>query len=851
MTNTAAYTPLECLLLFQSLVAFGTEDQDFQRISDLLTTNPIVKDGDTYDAQRLTTESLRQLYLQLLRDELQAAEQESEDGSQSKKRKLQSPPLPTIKDAQQYREKLPQLVDRLYARYRDYMIKAIHEDEQRYKAVQQEIGEIERGEWDDRILKEEKAKTNGNGSPIEARPNTNGNVLQPSPEARPAAPLIPTKETPTQNPPPSPPTEARQEGLAISDVLNNSQEQSAAQRVPDQPRPPQGFPPPPKTGSNGPHGPSPLQTQQPSNWKWEPPYGPPPQQQPPYQTGLYPQYPPQYPQQFQPPRGSFSSPHGLPPPPHHVPSSPLSAQHPHPILLPPPNGIHRPPSSPGMPLDALADLAGQQYRAPSGSPMMQQPSAGSPMMQQPPTGYPPPFSSHQRPPSSSGPPQFQQPPYMQPYPPQPQQYQYPPNQRPPFTPQPAALIQTENRQYSSPYQLNQGPRPPVQMGTPGPRPSIPHTPMSRFVPPFTTGSGTKWTQTPSASTPRTQREIDAPEMEPISPILRPAKVESAKKATKKQAPKPEPKGKAPRRGVQRGRAGSTASSVVAQSHRSHSVMSHADELSLDSEIPNRHVKQEVATPIGVEDAGDTTADELPRPPTRLGATKRKRDSSIPRESRPPSAPPSHVLWTRAFPKISASALEAISGHKNASTFAAPVKERDAPGYKSLILRPQDLKSIRSAITAGHRAATAAAPVDMNPSATSTWLPISEDIIPPKGIINYAQFEKELMRMFANAVMFNADPDRGLGRRWHGIGKDRGDNVGYEIDEDGVVKDTRAMFADVEKIISSLRSAERRSEEMRESSMARGNVDEDEVDELAADDDSHVGNTGTVKRRRKA
>lgn len=280
-------------------------------------------------------------------------------------------------------------------------------------------------------------------------------------------------------------------------------------------------------------------------------------------------------------------------------------------------------------------------------------------------------------------------------------------------------------------------------------------------------------------------------------------------------------------------------------------MSHADELSLDNEISNRHVKQEVATPIGVDDAGDTTADELPRPPTRSGITKRKRDSSIPRESRPPSAPPSHVLWTRAFPKISASALEAISGHKNASTFAAPVKERDAPGYKSLILRPQDLKSIRSAITAGHRAATAAAPADMNPSATSVWLPISEDIIPPKGIINYAQFEKELMRMFANAVMFNADPDRGLSTRWHGIGKGRGDNVGYDIDEDGVVKDTRAMFADVEKIISNLRSAERRSEEMRESSMVRGNVDEDEVDELAADEDTHVGNMGTVKRRKKA
>lgn len=188
-----------------------------------------------------------------------------------------------------------------------------------------------------------------------------------------------------------------------------------------------------------------------------------------------------------------------------------------------------------------------------------------------------------------------------------------------------------------------------------------------------------------------------------------------KSGAKKQTPKTDPKGKAPRRAVQRGRAGSTASSAIARSYRSQSVISQADELSLDNDLHTRHVKQEVATPVGMED-GDTTADELPRRLSRAGPTprhsnKRKRVSSMPVESRLSSAPPSHVLWTRAFPKISASALESIAGHKNASTFAAPVKERDAPGYKTLILRPQDLKSIRSAITAGHRAATAAAPED--------------------------------------------------------------------------------------------------------------------------------------------
>lgn len=391
-----------------------------------------------------------------------------------------------------------------------------------------------------------------------------------------------------------------------------------------------------------------------------------------------------------------------------------------------------------------------------------------------------------------------------------------------------------------------------------------------------TGSGTKWTPNPTGSTPRTFTLADRPAVEPISPILRPATPSSTKNSTKNQTSKTEPKATKPaqRRGAQRTRAGSTASSVLAGSHRSQSVASHADELSLD-----RPVKEEAATPLplppGLDDeTGDTTADEsLPnlrhRPsniatsPSRL---KRKRKDSVPETPKLPAAPPSHVLWTRAFPKISASALESATGHRHASMFAGPVKERDAPGYKNLILRPQDLKSIKSAIAAGHRAATAAMPEDTPPTQASVWLPLSEDLIPPKGIINYAQLEKELMRMFANAIMFNADPDRGLGASWEemrGRGKKGGE--GYEIDEDGVVKDTKAMYADVEQIIGNLRRAERRVEEMagasgtRIGSVVRGSSvgprgssvmeGEDEPFELAGEGDD---GTGTVtKRRRKA
>jgi len=367
-----------------------------------------------------------------------------------------------------------------------------------------------------------------------------------------------------------------------------------------------------------------------------------------------------------------------------------------------------------------------------------------------------------------------------------------------------------------------------------------------------TGSATRWTPNPTASTLRSERPIIAPQVEPLSPILKPVKV-SLKKTTNKQPQKPEaPKrSKTPARNQcesQRTRAGSTTSPANAGPYRSQSVISHADELSMDNEGPGRQMKQEVATPRGVENTEDTTADEgtsrqrrgtLREAQPSIG-TKRKRRESI--EVREPSGPATHVLWTRAFPKISASALESVSGHRNASTFAVPVKERDAPGYKDLILRPQDLKTIRSAITAGNRAASAAAPDDQGQS--SMWLPISEDLIPPKGIINYAQLEKELMRMFANAIMFNADPDRGFGHSFSGA-KEEADNSKYEIDENRVVKDTRAMFMDVERVVGSLRSAERRSEEVL--GIDRG-AEDDEVDELAGDGENH---SITAKRRRKA
>ena len=77
-----------------------------------------------------------------------------------------------------------------------------------------------------------------------------------------------------------------------------------------------------------------------------------------------------------------------------------------------------------------------------------------------------------------------------------------------------------------------------------------------------------------------------------------------------------------------------------------------------------------------------------------------------------------------------------------------------------------MKSIRAAINAGGRALNSYLEEsgDAAGEAREVWVPESEDMMPPKGIVNAAQFEKELSRIFANAVMFNPDvaENRGLG-----------------------------------------------------------------------------------------
>jgi hypothetical protein len=129
----------------------------------------------------------------------------------------------------------------------------------------------------------------------------------------------------------------------------------------------------------------------------------------------------------------------------------------------------------------------------------------------------------------------------------------------------------------------------------------------------------------------------------------------------------------------------------------------------------------------------------------------------------------------------------IGSHKHASTFTTAVKPKDAEGYYEIIRRPTDLKSIQKAIAVGAKIVAAAATDTPAGSPGGgggvVELTLNPDVVPPKAIVNSAQLEKELMRMFVNAVMFNAG-------------------------EEGVVEDAREMFETCQTSISNWRSAER-------------------------------------------
>jgi len=197
----------------------------------------------------------------------------------------------------------------------------------------------------------------------------------------------------------------------------------------------------------------------------------------------------------------------------------------------------------------------------------------------------------------------------------------------------------------------------------------------------------------------------------------------------------------------------------------------------------------------------------------------------------------------------------ISSHKLAGMFARPLTEREAPGYRDLIYRPQDLKSIRSAIAAGTRALAASSSETAGEGA-SVLVAVNADVVPPRGIVNSAQLEKELMRMFANAVMFNPDSKRGIPAALRGRGRgerhvpaalreeqggeeEEGEEEGSE-EEGGLVRDTREMCEAVEAKVEGWRLAENLGAGKGEKVRRRGEDGEETVGEETGEEVEREG-----------
>lgn len=247
--------------------------------------------------------------------------------------------------------------------------------------------------------------------------------------------------------------------------------------------------------------------------------------------------------------------------------------------------------------------------------------------------------------------------------------------------------------------------------------------------------------------------------------------------------------------IKKGRPGSIASSHAGTSvrgrSRSHSILSHTETIAADTE-------SQTGSRIKSEDIAE---DELAATPSQMSTrgrsaakpnNKRKRNlrELTPEDSEGRSGTPGlpkTVVAPRHFSRMCAPLMNDIGSHKHASTFTTAVKAKDAEGYYDIIKQPTDIRTIQKAITAGGKQVAAAASGDTpagSPGGAGgiVELPLTADNIPPKAIVNSAQLEKELMRMFVNAVMFNPG-------------------------EEGVVEDAREMFESVQRSVSSWRSVE--------------------------------------------
>ncbi|KAI4181567.1 MAG: hypothetical protein LQ346_006735 [Caloplaca aetnensis] len=991
MALPVAPNALETLLILRGIQTYGTGSPALDRLSQALKSSDVIpKTGRDYEL--FESKALSSLYIRLLKEEVKLESQNNDDSvclqdgiRNSEERKLSSPPLETMEQAEGYSYLIPRLATKVYDQFRDSSIKAIEDEERRYRLLQQDIEEIERGEWDSRLQYQDSAPprdSKGLSSiqtllqhepEIDGRssPNLNGTSSSRLPSI--------SQQPPSQQTPPGAPTSKNQpQPIPYANGDQNAAVANSSGAAPYEPLPTiVGSPRRAPEAAYTPHEPpftTPKLPSQPGSADNGGPFFQNTQQ------GYRGSSPPSDMLRRQPSQPANIAPSPATRP-HQTPLSPPERSSSSPIILPPPPGMLRSASSSSGPRDTLADMAGHQYRPGAvPSPRPSQASNGpqhSVQLPLPPNyahrGYHyPPFENRTSYPSGYPP---HHPGAMPPFHPHhhthASPYHHPthtPGRSPHYPPRAAWQPPVPTYPPYPPYGNAPPYTPPGPMASPYPpyppqRPLNQQTPVSalngkkrhpKLSPINTSVSSTKWknTELPEGLTsPKSPIQPGADEISPISPKglssgFEPSATQNrdttnitvtAASAAGKLPPPSDPppkvkprRGRPPRGSTTRGRgnrAPSTASSSFQARTRSASVFSGPDELSLDPPTlaanrttikpeppatPARDSSPSIPPTVATDNEGNRKSTRRRRETllgiestaetTRTG-TKRKRTATdaseldLPRTIIPTAfdiqkekLSATHILASRNLPRTSATLINDISAHKLASIFAKPLTEREAPGYHSLIYRPQDLKSIKQAITNGNRALILMLesgnsdpddPVISDIAGASEsdmrfWVKKHEDIVPPKGIVNSMQLEREIMRVFANAVMFNPDPDRSFGPAFrtrakvkerhipvhlmddhddgedaNEKGKDDEDNK-QEGEEGAVVRDTREMFEDVERMVAGWRAAEKAAEEaaaakMKKMEKARSELDDD-ADDLAGEASADMGEEKSFKGR---
>lgn len=794
MPPLSSYTPFESLLFFQSLAACDTRPSSFAAISELLKANPFVRQDVTFDSGRLSVQALQDLYTTLTESNGDASFVASE--TNPKKRKVAAP----LHDVNAHATIVPDLVPRLYAAYKERVTREIKQEEQRYQGIKEEITKLESlppqpsppaqtaPEAPDTELNEADARTLEVAHPLESPVTSN----------------IPKQQPIQQKPPPAAASTKTQQDTGPHIIFE------------------QGFVSQPQPARNGYQQIHPKTDQkiQPASTTAKPTNVP----IPPYRQAA----------QF--PNPSFSSAGPSPP----LPSAPVS----------------QPPIKPAPP-----------------------PSTSPPVVTQQQTPLAAPGANLQHgwyPHATTQPPAVGHAPYASaPYP----NSHVPSGQFPPMPPNPYSHVPPPGN-LQSPYAV-QGAF--AQQTTPNAAPPVRPTigPVGNMKVEIPSGfksfaqrrtvSRTPWKMPDQIMIPQRLGSPEPPRPEDISPISERAPSPGFQVPLSHKGPG---KGSQEHRGQQvfenpptastrsrkttpaRGRGrGNALSPSVAHSTRSRSrgfSVTSRDEDTDATTVQTRIKKEVPTTPAEISDDVDSK-----------NGIKRKRVSSgfIADDGQLSTGHATQfVRCSRNFGRTCGPIMNDIATHKYASIFAKPLTEREAPGYRNLIYRPQDIKSIKSAIHQGNKAVSAATeageaetPASVSGSGSGMTPPKTNgliikkttDLVPPKGIINSSQLEKELIRMFANAVMFNPTPEQTFGpafpMRTDARSREGTQNSELEFEEGGILSDTLAMYDDVDKAVSTWRAAERAAGDMGGSSnngsllsLRRGSTSDINMDGAADD-----------------